>query len=190
MPLDADLAFAAAWLLWALYWWAASFDVKPTVRRESIASRLSHVVPLALAVALLVPRAAPLPALAWRWLPPGAGPHAIGLSITLMGLLFTVWARRWLGTDWSAVVTVKAGHRLVTDGPYRFVRHPIYAGLLLAMAGTTMARGDLRALLALALALVAFWRKLRIEEAWMRQQFGAAYEAYARRVAALIPRLL
>jgi protein-S-isoprenylcysteine O-methyltransferase Ste14 len=187
MHVDAELPIAAAWALWALYWWAASFDVKPTAQRETVRSRLSHIVPLALAAALLLPRAAPLPVLGWRWLPQLAWPHALGLMLTLTGLLFAVWARRTLGRDWSAVVTLKADHRLVTAGPYRFVRHPIYSGLLMALIGTAMLRGDLRALLALALALAAFWRKLRIEEAWMRRQFGAAYDGYARRVAALIP---
>jgi protein-S-isoprenylcysteine O-methyltransferase Ste14 len=78
----------------------------------------------------------------------------------------------------------------VTSGPYRFVRHPIYTGLLLAFIGSALARGDWRGVLAVAIAFAALWRKLRIEERWMREEFGAAYEEYARRVAALVPFVL
>ena len=92
-----------------------------------------------------------------------------------------------LGRNWSAAVTVKAGHELVTTGPYAIVRHPIYAGLLLAFIGTAVARGDLGAVAAVVLVGWAFRRKTRLEERWMREQFGAAYEAYARRVPALFP---
>jgi len=186
-----EFLFPALWAAWALYWWAASFDVKRTARRESVASRLSHIVPLALAVALLALRAVPpIPGFALRWLPLTAWPVWLGALLTAAGLAFTVWARRVLGRNWSAVVTLKSDHQLITTGPYRYARHPIYTGLLLAVAGSAMARGDVRALIALALAGAAFWRKLRIEEAWLRERFGSDYDAYARRVAALIPKLL
>ena len=84
-------------------------------------------------------------------------------------------------------MTIKVDHELVTSGPYRMVRHPIYTGLLLAFLGTAIARGEWRGLLAVALALWAFWRKSRVEERLMREQFGGAYEEYSQRVAALIP---
>jgi protein-S-isoprenylcysteine O-methyltransferase Ste14 len=82
---------------------------------------------------------------------------------------------------------VKEGHELITSGPYALVRHPIYTGLLLAFAGSAMARGEWRGLLAEALVFGALWSKLRLEETLMRAQFGATYEAYSRRVAALVP---
>jgi protein-S-isoprenylcysteine O-methyltransferase Ste14 len=82
---------------------------------------------------------------------------------------------------------VKEGHELITSGPYALVRHPIYTGLLLAFVGCAMARGEWRGLLAVVLVFVALWRKLRLEEKWMRAHFGAPYETYSRRVAALVP---
>jgi protein-S-isoprenylcysteine O-methyltransferase Ste14 len=104
--------------------------------------------------------------------------------------LFAAWARVTLGRNWSATITVKQDHDLITSGPYRFVRHPIYTGLLLGLAGIAVARGEWRGVLGVVLAFGAFWRKLRIEERWMREQFGGAYDEYSRRVAALIPRIL
>ena len=62
--------------------------------------------------------------------------------------------------------------------------------LLLALVGFALARGEWRGVVAVALAAGSFWRKLRIEERWMREQFGSAYEEYCGRVAALIPFVL
>jgi len=100
------------------------------------------------------------------------------------------WARRYLGTNWSSTVTIKEGHELVTAGPYAIVRHPIYTGLILAFVGTALAIGEWRAVLAAVLGVIAFWRKLSLEERWMREQFGERYQAYSRRVPALIPFVL
>jgi protein-S-isoprenylcysteine O-methyltransferase Ste14 len=69
-------------------------------------------------------------------------------------------------------------------------RHPIYSGLLLAFVGSALARAEWRGVLAVGIAFWAFWRKLRIEEQWMREEFGAAYDEYGRRVAALVPLIL
>jgi protein-S-isoprenylcysteine O-methyltransferase Ste14 len=95
-----------------------------------------------------------------------------------------------LGGNWSATVTVKESHALVRTGPYRFVRHPIYTGLLVALIGAAVARGDVQGFVADAIAFAAFWRKLRIEERWMQETFGDAYARYRVEVAALIPFVL
>jgi len=180
----------ALWLAWLGYWGWASRGNKPAQRTETLASRLQHVLPLVLAVALIWAARigwAPLDAWLWPWQP---AQYWAGAALTAAGLLFTVWARRHLGRNWSGVVTIKRDHELVCDGPYALVRHPIYTGLLLAFVGSALARGQWRGVLAVALVLLAFWRKLRLEERWMRETFGARYEAYAGRVAALIPFVL
>jgi len=85
---------------------------------------------------------------------------------------------------------VKEAHELITSGPYRLVRHPIYTGLLLGFVGSAMASGEWGGLLAVAIIFGALWRKLTLEEKWMREQFGESYEAYSRRVAALVPYII
>jgi protein-S-isoprenylcysteine O-methyltransferase Ste14 len=183
-------AFPALWLGWALYWMALSGNVKSNVRHEPLGSRLQHIVPLIVAAYLLwVPRV-PVAVLDERLLPLSAWPFWIGIALTASVILFTVWARVHLGRNWSGTVTIKEGHELITTGPYAWVRHPIYSGLLLAFLGSGIARGDWRGVLAFALASAALWRKLRFEERWMREQFGEAYESYSRRVAALVPFVL
>jgi len=186
-----DYLFATMWGGWALYWWVASANVKTSVRRESVASRLSHVVPIGFAIALLLG----WPALQHAGVAARSTLRAdwvfwVAALLTAGGLLFAVCARVHLGRNWSATVTIKDRHELIADGPSRFVRHPIYTGLLVAILGTALARGDWRGMLALAIAALALWRKLTIEERWLGQQFGDAYAAYRGRVAALVPFIL
>jgi protein-S-isoprenylcysteine O-methyltransferase Ste14 len=111
----------------------------------------------------------------------------VAAIITAAGMLFTVWARIHIGRNWSGVVTIKEGHELIDTGPYALVRHPIYTGLLVAIFGSALARGEWRGVLAVLIAWAALWRKLRLEERWMIERFGEQYEAYRRRVPALIP---
>jgi protein-S-isoprenylcysteine O-methyltransferase Ste14 len=179
--------FPALWLSWAAYWWWAARGAKPTQRRETLASRLLHIVPLLVAVWLLWAERAPgtflnEPLFAWTpWM------HWAGALVTAGGLLFTVWARVHLGRNWSGTVTIKQGHELVTDGPYALVRHPIYTGLLAAFIGSALARAEWRGVLAVLIAGAALWRKLRLEERWMAERFGEQYLAYRERVPALLP---
>jgi protein-S-isoprenylcysteine O-methyltransferase Ste14 len=114
----------------------------------------------------------------------------LGLIMTFAGLLFACWARAILGRNWSGVVQLKEDHELIERGPYRFVRHPIYSGLLLAFLGTALMIGEWRALLAVVIVGVSFWRKLRLEERWLGEYFGGAYADYMRRVKALVPWVL
>ncbi len=179
--------FPLMWLGWIGYWWAAGRDVKTTSRREPLGSRLSHLVPLTAAGLLLWLPTSPIERLGERLWAVRAWPFWVGAALTLAGLLVTVWARVHLGRNWSARITLKRDHDLITSGPYRIVRHPIYSGLLLAFIGGAIARGEWRGVVAVGLAFVALWRKLRIEERWMREEFGAGYDEYTRRVAALVP---
>jgi len=183
-------AVPALWLAWCIYWWGAGRDVKPVTRRESAASRAGHILPLVIAVMLLALPSLPYGLLSNRLLSPTHRVFFVGIALVVAGLLFTIWARLYLGRNWSGVVTLKKDHELVRGGPYRFVRHPIYSGLLLAITGSAVVRGEWRGVLALIIAFVALWRKLRLEERWLGEAFGEQYAAYRAEVAALIPFVL
>lgn len=187
MPPACRFVFPALWACWAIYWCVAALGVKAPERREPLASQLTHMGPLALAALLLFTHRLAPGILDRRFVPASAWVFWLGALLTALGLAFTVWARVRLGREWSGTVTVKRGHELVTAGPYALVRHPIYTGLLLAFVGSALANGRWRAVLAVLIAGLALWRKLRLEERWMTERFGEAYRAYRARVPALVP---
>jgi len=178
------------WLSWCVYWWILARDVKPARRKESIASRAGHIVPLVVVVMLLAMPRLPGGLLSGRILPATRFVFFTGAAFVAAGLAFSVWARAYLGRNWSGIVTLKADHELIRSGPYRFVRHPIYTGLLVAIVGSAIVRGEWRGVVAVLVAIVALWRKLRLEERWLGETFGDAYVKYRAEVSALIPFVL
>lgn len=178
------------WIGLACVWFIAAARAKTTVRRETAASRLVHVLMVICACYLLLPGARNAGVLVQRFLPDSDATMLAGAVLTAAGAAVAVWARITIGSNWSGTVTVKEGHELIRKGPYRVVRHPIYSGLLLALLGTAVAIGEVRGLAALALAFGAFWWKSRTEEAFMSQTFGDRYAQYKRQVKALIPFVL
>jgi protein-S-isoprenylcysteine O-methyltransferase Ste14 len=175
------------WLAWGLYWLASALNTKATVRRESLVSRLMYVLPLMIGGVLIGWRGAP-----WGWLnmrlwPRSLATYWIGVAVLALGLLFSVWARVHLGRNWSGEVTVKEGHELINTGPYGYVRHPIYTGLIAAVLGTAIASGTVRAAIGVLIIATSFLFKLRREEAFMRETFPGQYERYSAQVPALIP---
>jgi protein-S-isoprenylcysteine O-methyltransferase Ste14 len=186
----APFLFPGLWLMWALYWRIQSHGVKANIWAESIPSRLMHVVPTVIAALLLLLPALPVLGLDRRFLPWPLAMFWIGFVLAVAGLSFTVLARRHLATNWSGEVTLKADHELITSGPYAWVRHPIYTGLLLGFIGSAVALGEWRGIVAVVLVGSALWRKLRMEERGMRQLFGQRYVDYEQRVPALIPFVL
>ena len=175
------------WSLWGLYWLLSAMRNKATQRRESLVSRLAHVVPLAVGAALIASPARRWSALAWRLWPPSPTAYWIGVALVIAGLAFAIWARVHLGGNWSGTVTVKQGHELIRSGPYGYVRHPIYTGLITAVIGTTVASCTVHAVIGLAMIVAAFVRKLRTEEEFMRETFPGEYPRYSAEVPALIP---
>jgi protein-S-isoprenylcysteine O-methyltransferase Ste14 len=124
-----------------------------------------------------------------RFLPASSLIMAAGLGVDAMGLFLAIWARRQLGRNWSGEITIKVDHQLIRSGPYRLLRHPIYTGLLAMYAGTALVTGERLAIIGLAMAAFAYWRKIQLEEANLNLAFGAEYDAYRRETWALVPRL-
>jgi len=178
------------WVAWVGYWFVAARNVKATARHESFASRMAHIGPLVVAAVLLSANQLPLPLLYARFMPATLAGFWMGAAIVAAGLAFAIWARVFLGRNWSGTVTLKEQHELIRSGPYRWVRHPIYTGLLFAFLGSAIALGQWRGLLATLIVFVALWRKLRMEERWLGEIFGVEYARYRREVPALVPFLL
>ena len=122
-------------------------------------------------------------------LPSSVPLNVLGVALTALGVAVAFWSRASLGKNWSSGVTIKVEHQLIRTGPYAWVRHPIYTGLLLAMIGTALATDQLRGLFAVALLWLGIWLKSRSEERFMLKTFGPQYEDYRRATGALFPRL-
>lgn len=178
------------WAAVGIFWVLAAMGSKRTMRREGAATRLLHVAILTVAFALLFWPRLGIGPLAWRILPRSQGWVWAGLALTVAGCAFAIRARLLLGGNWSGSVAVKHDHQLMRRGPYAVVRHPIYSGFLLGLAGVAVAAGELRGFLGWALMFVGWGLKARMEEAFMTEQFGAGYLEYAREVKALIPFVL
>jgi protein-S-isoprenylcysteine O-methyltransferase Ste14 len=109
------------------------------------------------------------------------------VAAELGGFVFAWWARIHLGKLWSGAITLKPDHRVVEDGPYRLVRHPIYTGILLALYASLAMTGSLAGIAGAALMTAGFVWKARIEESWLAGELGSAYADYRRRVPMLVP---
>ena len=178
------MASIAMWCVIEIYWDVARKNAVPTSSSESRASRWRHLL-LCLAAQILI--FLPIHGLRQRYLPASAIVTATGLTLNAMGLALAIWARRCLGRYWSGEIAIKVEHRLIRSGPYRILRHPIYTALLSLNLGTAIVSGELHALIGWVLVLLAYLRKIRLEEANLMKAFGAEYSDYRADSWALLP---
>jgi protein-S-isoprenylcysteine O-methyltransferase Ste14 len=177
------------WFAWAISWLIAALWSRRTEARPGATAEYLYRLVTLTGVALLFDLGH-FPFLGqelWR------SPLPLGwvlTGVTALGFSFCWWARIHLGTLWSSSVTRKADHRIIDTGPYGLVRHPIYTGIITASAAMAIEAGTPGGLLGLALVVLGFWIKARLEERFLRAELGAeAYDAYSRRTAMLFPRL-
>ena len=171
-------AIAIAWAIFWLYWLASAFGVKEGSggRRRFPLQGLSV---LAVVLLLRVFRGGSL------------GVHsavlgAVGAAVFASGIGLAIWARVQLGRNWGMPMTEKADPELVTSGPYRFVRHPIYSGILVGVLGTALAN-NLIGLIIVAILGVFFYYSASVEEKNLIATFPTAYPAYRTSTKMLIP---
>ncbi len=187
--LDAtDLAgdfIALCFAIFIVFWAVAAFTTKRTVERRGRWTGPFLLILLGYMIVRVGFVHSPwLNALLWRrTLLTGL----VGDALALAGLAVMLWARVTLGGNWSGGVVLKEEHELVTRGPYQFVRHPIYSGLLLLTLGWAVWRARTVGFVALGATLLLFWTKSSAEERLMIEHFGDAYVRYKARVKALIP---
>jgi protein-S-isoprenylcysteine O-methyltransferase Ste14 len=175
------------WLIFVVIWVAAAFNAKPSARTESLGASLSYRIVAILAAILLFNSRLSVGVLGAHFRPHSAILDLAGFAITFLGIALAVWARFFLGRNWSAFVVVKQNHELIQRGPYALVRHPIYSGISLAALGTALTIGEIRGLIAVVLFVIAWRMKWGAEEEYMTQEFGTEYDEYKRRTHALIP---
>lgn len=175
------------WYVLVIVWIVASLWVKTTKAAEPLISRLAYGSLMALGFYLLFSQRSAAGLLGTRFIRDSQWVAIAGIVFTFAGVALSVWARIILGENWSAKVTRKVGHELIRSGPYAFVRHPIYSGLLLASIGTAIFIGEWRGLLAIPLVLVSESIKARREERFMVEEFGESYERYREQTWFIVP---
>ena len=187
--MDAMRICSALWMVLSVVWLVALLRTKRTQERADFGSRLLYGLPVFVAFLLLFNENIHFGWLESKIIPRSIWVEALAVLLTAAGIAFAIWARFYIGENWSSAVSIKVDHQLIRTGPYSWVRHPIYSGLLLAMIGTAFARREPRGVLALVLLWLGFWIKSRMEEGFMHKAFGPEYQEYSRSTGALIPRL-
>ena len=175
-----EFVFAVGWAAFWVYWLIAALSTKrsriPWSRELRIRAVL--VVIVILLVRLGAFRSHGVHTDPWR--------EALGLVLFGLGLAFAIWGRVHIGRNWGTPMTQKAEPELVTSGPYRLVRHPIYSGILVAGIGTAAAL-SWAWLTAVALAGIYFIYSATVEERYLAEQFPDSYPAYRRSTKMLVP---
>jgi protein-S-isoprenylcysteine O-methyltransferase Ste14 len=179
-----EFIFGAGWTAFWVYWLVAAFSMK---RGRVQWGREGRIRVLIFVVVVVLVRLG-----AFR------GHHAlntdpwragVGLVLFALGLLFAIWARRTIGRNWGTPMTQKDEPELVTGGPYRLVRHPIYSGILAAGIGTAVALTWFW-LLPVALGGIYFIYSATVEERFLTERFPDSYPAYKRSTKMLVPFIL
>ncbi len=169
------------WLIFILYWLVSAIGVKKNIRtkewRKNAAIRIMLIV-----VMIILLQINSFWKFGYQF---SYAVQIIGVILCAIGLSFAIWARRDLGRNWSGTPSMKEDHELITSGPYHFVRHPIYTGILLALFGSVLAGGILY-LMIFIICCINFLYRIPVEEKYMQQLFPNEYPEYKKKTKTLI----
>lgn len=183
MQVGVDACIAVGWIAFWIYWLVAAVGVK----KGRIPWR--HFAGVRLVIILLVLLLVRLGAFHGQAVTHDPWREVVGLAIFASGLATAVWARRQLGRNWGSPMSRKVDPDLVTTGPYRWVRHPIYSGLVVAVLGTAVAVSWYW-LIVVAMVGAYFAYSAIVEERELMRRFPDTYPAYRHSTKMLIPFVL
>ena len=166
------------WTVFWIYWLAATVTARPRQWAWYAGVQLAIVAVVVILLRLNLPVGHAVRGDPWL--------TGIGLALFALGLALATWARVYLGRNWGTPMSRQAGTDLVTTGPYRAVRHPIYSGVILATIGTALAANVSWLLVAVVLGGYFVFSAVR-EERYMAERFPDTYPGYKRSTKMLIP---
>lgn len=175
-----ELTFAVGWAAFWLYWVVAALSRK---KGRVSWSRQIRIRAVLIAVVVVLVRVG---AFRGHHLDGDPWLGGIGLAVWALGLAFAIWARLTIGRNWGTPMTQKLEPELVTTGPYRLVRHPIYSGILTAGIGTAVGLSWFW-LIAVGLAAIYFIYSAVVEERYLTKRFPVEYPAHKRATKMLVP---
>jgi len=168
------------WFQKKAFWQGSGETVK-----EELGDRSFWAILPGMLVSFFIP---PLEYMYFAWLPSIFWLQVLGLIFVVVGVALLIWARLFIKSMYSGHVEVVSGHRLISSGPYHYVRHPSYAGFLLTALGIAVGYGSIIGMIAIPLLLLpGLAYRIRIEENLLEDHFGEEFRAYALRVKKLIP---
>jgi protein-S-isoprenylcysteine O-methyltransferase Ste14 len=174
--------FVALGAFWLITW----TSVKKTSEEQKASGWFLYWI-LSVIGALLIVFAVHFPTFSIPLIQSSPTLHLSGFLVAVLGLCIAIWARITLGKNWSSRVTFKEKHELITTGPYRWVRHPIYTGITTMCLGTAIYFGVLIGFIAMIFFFLSFWIKSKQEEALMIKHFPKEYKNYKKNTKAIIP---
>jgi len=188
MEINMYLQFAYwCWLALFVVWLLGYFNIKRNIARPNLEKYFGTTLLIVLGF-LMVFTTNASGFFGMQLTPQNANFGVIGIVIVVIGVLFAIWARFALGSNWSGhIATVKENHELIQSGPYALVRHPIYTGFFFGMIGTALTLGMVINFLGVIVGLTAFLIRVKMEERIMTKEFPNDYPNYKQKVKALIP---
>ena len=175
-----------SWALFIAYWFYAGLQGKKDQQQEPVNRRILYLSVIILSFGCIYFEPAGINFFTRSLYTPDKLILYTGLFINYAGVIFAIAARLYLGNNWSARVSIKEDHELITSGPYSITRHPIYTGMLFGIIGAAIIQAETRSIPAIILFIAGVHLKISYEEKMMRSQF-TAYAEYSRRTRKLIP---
>jgi protein-S-isoprenylcysteine O-methyltransferase Ste14 len=170
------------WLIFVAYWLVSALSAKKITKRVNSWARYWTII--IIIFVLILSRIYFSQILI---IPPTKIVLIIGTTLCGLGIAFAIWARWHLGKNWSNQPSIQEDHKLVTSGPYRFVRHPIYTGILFAFIGSTLVNDTVAWLVMLVFIVSTFIWRIDKEEKFMMELFSDQYSKYKKYTKKLIP---
>jgi protein-S-isoprenylcysteine O-methyltransferase Ste14 len=177
------------WAALSLYWLITALGTKKIAVNENTGLRVFRMSMLALIFVLMGTDWLRIGPLAWRFIPRHSNIIWLGVALTIAGVALAIWARYNLGRNWSDKVVLKVDHELIGSGPYKYLRHPIYTGVLVGLIGTALTIGEWRAVLAVIVQGTNYCVKAVREERILAANFGEAFADHKRRTGFFLPGL-
>lgn len=178
-----------AWVAFGAYWLIVARRGKVAKTGESAIYRVFRLLLLVISFTLLFAQWSAAGFLGRQFFPWKQSLAYSGFALALAGLAIAMWARISLGQYWSDQIVLKIDHRLVRSGPYARMRHPIYSGVLLGVAGSALLVDEWRAMLAFLLLLTNYVIKAKREDQILAQAFPTEFPIHKKNAGFLLPRL-
>jgi protein-S-isoprenylcysteine O-methyltransferase Ste14 len=178
---------SVCWMVFWIYWSFGAPRKGPSKRKVARTFTVLNTGLLYLGFLLVLSGRSVPGSLGLLFVPQAISIYVTGTVFAIIGVAFAIWSRQSLRHNWSGEVAIMEGQQFMRNGPYAIVRHPIYAGMLLALLGTALVSSTVGSLLGFVLAILSLWQKASIEEQFLIVEFGEQYANYQRDVKFLIP---